>query len=147
VRLEVIDRATDDASQRLIELGLVARTTRASRPLWPAETAEAVPPPLSDTEREAAANQRAQAARTLKMARLLGDGGLDEEARVALLDAGLPLGRALAIESRMPELAKLEDTMMAPLAQRWRAALTPLRQFASDSSAPWKPVVEALAGI
>src|SRR5439155_15309753 len=41
VRLEVIDRATDDALQRLIELGLVSRTTRAARPLWPAETAEA----------------------------------------------------------------------------------------------------------
>ena len=37
VRLEVIDRATDEALQRLIDAGLLAKTTRASRPLWPAE--------------------------------------------------------------------------------------------------------------
>src|SRR6266851_4024925 len=50
VRLEVIDRATDEALQRLIEAGLVAETTRASRPLWPAETAETAPSALSDAE-------------------------------------------------------------------------------------------------
>ncbi len=39
VRLEVVDRATDEALQRLIEAGLVARTTRATRPLWPPDLA------------------------------------------------------------------------------------------------------------
>ncbi len=52
VRLEVIDRATDEALQRLIEAGLLAKTTRATRPLWPADTAEAAPPPLSAAELE-----------------------------------------------------------------------------------------------
>ena len=44
VRLEVIDRATDEALQRLIEAGLVARTTRATRPLWPLEAGNGVRP-------------------------------------------------------------------------------------------------------
>ena len=38
VRLEVIDRATDEALQRLIDAGLLAKTTRATRPLWPADS-------------------------------------------------------------------------------------------------------------
>src|ERR1019366_7170811 len=39
VRLEVIDRATDEALQRLIDAGLLAKTTRATRPLCPADAA------------------------------------------------------------------------------------------------------------
>lgn len=100
VRLEVIDRATDEALNRLIELGLVSRTTRAIRPLFPTDTSAAQPAPLSEAEPQQAAAHRQQAARKLKMASLLGEGGLSEEARTALLEALLPLGRALAVESR-----------------------------------------------
>ena len=71
MRLEVIDRATDEALQRLIDAGLLARTTRATRPLWPAETAEAAPPPLSAAELEKLSAHRQHAARKLKMARVL----------------------------------------------------------------------------
>ncbi len=147
VRLEVIDRATDEALQRLIEAGLVAKTTRASRPLWPAETAETAPSALSDAEREKATAHRQQAARKLRMASLLGEGGLSEEARTALLEAVLPLGRALAIEGRLPEPATLQDALLPPLAHQWRDAVVPLRLFASDQAAPWKPVAECLAAI
>jgi hypothetical protein len=147
VRLEVIDRATDEALQRLIELGLVARTTRASRPLWPEETADAAPPPLTEAERQQAAAHRQQAMRKLKMARLLGEGGLDEEARAALLDAVQPLARALAIENRLPEPANAEQSLLPPLSNCWKDALLPLRQFAGDATASVKPVAECLAGI
>jgi hypothetical protein len=144
VRLEIVDRATDEAMQRLIELGLVSKSTRATRPLLPSDSMAAAPAPLSDAERERAVVQRQQAARKLKMARLLGDGGLNEEARSALLEAVLPLGRALAIEGRLPEPATLEEALLPPLAMQWKAALTPLRQFASDASAPLPPMVEWL---
>jgi len=146
VRLEVIDRAMDEALQRLIEAGLVAKTSRATRPLWPAETTEAAPPPLSEAERAKATAHRQQAARKIKMARLLGEGELSEEARTALLEAMLPLGRALAIESRLPEPARVDDVLLPPLAHQWRNALTPLRDFASATAA-WKPVAECLAAI
>ena len=44
VQLEVIDRATDEAIQRLIAAGLIGGTTRATRPLLPpANPAEAAP--------------------------------------------------------------------------------------------------------
>jgi len=147
VRLEVIDRATDEALQRLIEAGLVAKTSRATRPLWPADTSESAPPPLSEAERAKAMAHRQQAARKIKMARLLGEGELSEEARMALLEAVLPLGRALAIENRLPEPAGVDEVLLPPLAHQWRDALTPLRDFAINAAAPWKPVAECLSAI
>src|SRR2546428_748495 len=63
VRLEVIDRATDEALQRLIEMGLVARTTRATRPLWPPPASDNAPPALSAVELEKIASYRSLASR------------------------------------------------------------------------------------
>ncbi|MGD1086940.1 MAG: DEAD/DEAH box helicase, partial [Verrucomicrobiota bacterium] len=94
VRLEVVDRATDEALHRLIEAGLVARTTRATRALWPSDAGAGSPAPLSDAEREKAAAHRQRGARKVKMAALLAGAGLSEEARGALLEAVIPLGRA-----------------------------------------------------
>jgi len=147
VRLEVIDRATDESLQRLIDLGLISRTTRATRPLWPETVVETKLQRLSDAEREKAGAFRQQAARKLKIARLLGDGDLGEEARSALLEAMLPLGRALAIESRLPEPAELNEVFLPPLAQSWREALTPLRLFTSETTAPWKAALDCLATV
>src|SRR5438132_617211 len=76
---------------------------------------------------------RQHAARKLKMARLLGEGELGEEARTALLEAVLPLGRALALENRLPEPSTLDETLLPPLAHQWREALTSLRHFAGDA--------------
>jgi superfamily II DNA or RNA helicase len=147
VRLEVIDRATDEALQRLIDAGLLAKTTRASRPLWPDQIADVAPPPLSDAEREKAAAHRQLAARKLKMARLLGDGGLADEARSALLEAVQPLACALAIENRLPEPASADQALLPPLSTCWKDALAPLRQFTGDAAAPWKPLAERMAAV
>ena len=144
MRLEVIDRATDEALQRLIEAGLVAKTTRASRPLWPEETAEAAPPPLSAAELEKIAGHCQRAGRKLKMARVLSDAGLGEEARAALLEGVLPLGCVLAIEQRFPEPASLNDALLPPLSPCWKNALALLREFTGDAARPCHPVLEAL---
>ncbi|MCX6926258.1 MAG: SNF2-related protein, partial [Verrucomicrobia bacterium] len=144
VRLEVIDRATDEALQRLIDAGLLARTTRTSRPLWPAEPIEATPPPLSAAELEKLAAHRQLAARKLKMARVLCDAGLGEEARAALLEALPPLGCALAIQHRFPEPASLDHALLPPLSSCWKEALPLLRGFTSDVAHACQPVLEAL---
>jgi hypothetical protein len=142
VQLEVIDRATDEALQRLMAAGLIAKTTRAFRPLFPAE--EAANAPLSATERAKADAARAQVGRKLKMAKLLGEGGLDEEARAPLQDAIHNLARALAVENRLPEPARLDDALLPPLSHCWNEALPLLRGFIAEASQPWKPVAEAL---
>ncbi len=144
VRLEVVDRATDEALKRLFEAGLATRATRATRPLWPLDAGPGSPAPLSDAEREKAAACRQRAARKLKMAALLAGGGLSEEARAALLDALLPLGCALAVENRLPEPASLQDALLPPLGLVWKDALSTLRNFVQDAS---QPVTAAVAAI
>ena len=144
VRLEVIDRATDEALQRLTEAGLIARTTRATRPLWPAEAAGAAPPPLSAEELAKIGRHREQAARKLKMARVLEGAGLGEEARAALLQGLLPLGCAVALEQRLPEPDAFDALLLPPLSSSWQEALPLLREFASDAARPCQPVLEAL---
>jgi hypothetical protein len=143
VQLEIIDRATDEALQRLIAAGLIAKTTRASRPLFPAEEAVASAP-LSAAERAKAYASRVQAARRLRMAKVLGEGGLDEEARAPLLEAVQQLARALAVENRLPEPASLDEALLPPLSHCWNEALPLLRSFAAESAQPWKPVADAL---
>ena len=147
VRLEVVDSATHHALQRLIDLGLLARISRAARLLWPEAPCDSNGPLLSDLEREKAAVLRQQAIRKLKMAQVLGEGNLCEEARSALLEAMLPLGRALAIERRLPEPAELNEILLPPLAHHWQDALIALRLFTSETTAPWKPVLECLSRV
>ncbi len=127
VRLEVIDRATHAALERLTQAGLIQSTIRATRHLHPAP--EGAPPPLSDAERQRIAAHRDLAARKLKMARLRLDGDLREEAAPPLLDALLALARSRAIAARLPEPERPEDCLATPWVQHWadrRAHIEPL---------------------
>jgi hypothetical protein len=144
VRLEVIDRETDEALQRLFEAGLAARTTRATRPLWPLEEGPGTPPPISDTDRAKAAAFRQRAGRKLKIAALLAHGEMSEEARAALLDAVLPLACALAVENRLREPESLQDALLPPLNLLWKDALSILRAFVQDASQSIAAAVSAL---
>jgi hypothetical protein len=144
VQLEVVDRATHDALERLATAGLLTLTARASRSLFPEPTGESAPSPLSTEERARADAHRSQAGRKMKMARLLGGGGLDEEARGPLLEAMHTLARAIAIEARLPEPASLEDALLPPLSHSWKEAAPALRAFVNDTAQPWQPVLETL---
>lgn len=144
VQLEVIDRATDEAIQRLIAAGLIAKTTRAARPLLPLDGhPEAAP--LSPAELAKAKNHRDHAARKLKLAEVLGHGGFADEARPALLDAVHSLGSALAVEMRLPEPKAPADSLQAPLSHAWGEALPFLREYLASETADWKPGAEQLA--
>lgn len=144
VRLEVIDRATDETIQRLMAAGVISRTTRAIRPLFPDdESPEASP--LSAEEQAKAKAFRDRATRKLKMAGLLGAGGFEDEARQALLETMHTLAGALAVEHRLPEPPTLSDALQAPLSHLWGEALPTLRTFVENSSSPWKPVADSLA--
>ena len=116
VRLEVLDRATHEALERLIAAGLITSVSRAARPLHP--VAE-LPGPLTADELARAKTHRDLAARKLKMARLLTGGGMADESRAPLLDAALAMSRALAVETRVPEPDALDDTLLPPLAAAW----------------------------
>jgi len=142
----VVDEATDQAVQRLIAAGLLSKTTRSTRPLWPTD-GEAALPPLSEAEREKAAALRAKAARKLKMAGVLSSGDLEQEARQAMMDAIEPLGCALAVENRLPAPSCLEDALLPPLAIAWKDALPLLRNVLREPGQPLAPVLAILAQV
>ena len=144
VKLEVIDRATDDAINRLIEAGLLVRQTRAARLLHPAGESSTTASALTEAERQQIATHRQTAARKLKMARALATEDLGEETREALLAAIHAGSRALAVEHRLPEPAELKDTVLPPLALHWGEALPVLRSFVNNAGHDWKPVSDVL---
>ena len=146
VRMEVVDRATHEALARLAEVGLLSLTQRGSRLLFP-EMASASPRALTADEESRRAAHRAAAERKLRMARLLGDAGMDDEVRAPGLDAALALARALAIENRMPEPAKLEDAFVPPFSRVWGQALGTVHGFVRDPGSPWRPAVDALQAL
>ena len=147
VKLEVIDRATDEAMTRLVAAGLIAPCTRAIRELG--TTAENKTAALTDAERQLAQEHRRQAGRKLKMAALLGGGGLLEEEREALLQAALWLGKALAVENRLAEPGTLEEALRPPHALLWGDHTGRFRAYAADASiapAPAAATLRTLAG-
>ena len=144
VRLEVLDRATHEALERLIAAGLIAPVSRASRPLHPvAETSS----PLSAEELARAKMFRDLAARKLKMARLLADGGLADEARTPVLDAALALSRALAVENHLPEPDAFDAVLQPPLATIWGAPVAMLHDFVSQPAADGRALMQTLNGL
>ena len=147
VRLEVIDRATDEAMARLAAAGLISPSTRAIRDLGMA--AENKASGLTEAEQQLAQEHRRQASRKLKMAALLGGGGLLEEEREALLQSGLWLAKALAVEHRIAEPGNLEDALRPPNALFWGDHLAAIRAYAADPSfapAAATTALRALAG-
>jgi superfamily II DNA or RNA helicase len=147
VTLEVIDRSADEALTRLVAAGLVSMTTRAVRELGASNGDSA--PELTEAERQIAQEHRRQANRKLRMAALLGGGGLLEEEREALLQAGLWLSKALGVENRAAEPASLEDALRPPYALFWGEAFSTIRAYTADASsavAPAAAVLRSLAG-
>jgi len=146
VQLEVLDRATDEAIQRLIAAGLIAKTTRAARPLFPEEqNPEAAP--LSAEEKAQSAAHRDRAARKVKMALILGGSGFDEEARPALLEAIQAMGCMFAVERRLPAPTEPNHITQPPLSHCWTDALPLVKDYLEHPGADWKGVAERLAKV
>jgi hypothetical protein len=146
VQLEVIDRATDETIQRLIAAGVISQTARAARQLFPGQDPGGSAA-LSAEEKARAKVHRERATHKLKLARVLGEGGFGEEARLALLEAIHTLARALAVEQRLPEPSELKDALQPPLAHCWAETLPALKTFVQEPESDWKPAAECLARV
>jgi hypothetical protein len=144
VKLEVIDRATDEQINRLIEAGLITRTTRATRQLFPTLQSAAI---LNDSQREQITAHRARASRKLKLAEMFGREDFREEAREALLDAIHNLGRVFAVEQQQPEPDNAAKAILPPLAMRWGDRLPVVREFISEPGGDWKRAWAALSSL
>ncbi len=139
--LEVLDRATVEAIERLIAAGLLVRPTGTTRPLFPA----AEPVPLSAEEQAEARAARDQAAHALRRAQVLGGAGFTAEARDSLLEAAWQQIRARAVERREPRPESLTAAWSLPAAKDLGPALPLVCGLADSPSADWKPVAQALA--
>jgi hypothetical protein len=143
VQLEVIDRATDEAIQRLVAAGLISLTSRAVRPLFP-ESDSTGSSPLSAEEQARIKSHREHAARKFKLARLLGESGFAEEARPALLEAIQGIACALAVERRVTEPREVAEILQPPLANFWPNALADFQRFLQEPATDPKPVIAFL---
>ena len=144
-KLEVIDRATDEALQNLIAAGLLAKTTRAARSLVPIPGEQLTPPPLSLDEQARKQAHSEKAGRSLGIAKVLATAGFESEARSHLLDAILHHTRAFAVQARLPEPDNIQNALLPPLSESWGGVITRLREYEADASQPIQPILEALA--
>jgi SNF2 family DNA or RNA helicase len=146
MRLEVIDRSTEEAIRRLSESGLLQMRIRATRHLYP-ETGDPATA-LSDEEQARIASQRDRFKRKLKMARVLAAEDLLDEAREAIRDSILSAARVIAGQARLPEPEKLEEVLLPPLGARWEDNRPLIQGFLENShnSAP-EPVLRALQSL
>lgn len=141
--VEVMDRTSFEMMQKWAELGLLKMSVRARRPLS-SEAGPCTPPPLTEEERKRLDLHRQTAQRKLKMAALLGEGGLTEESRAALLEAILSTGRALALSAHIPEPQDLGQILLPESANYWESAMAPIQEYVRNEAAAWKPVYETL---
>lgn len=146
-QLEIIDPSTSETLARLERAGLVTPTTRSSRPLTPKD--ENIPAPITlSAEEKAAIDQTLELAqRKLKTANVLINAELEEEARPALLQAILQIGRFHAISNRIPETDRMEELLVSPFAQHWGSTLNLIVEFESNESASTKNAYEALLSL
>lgn len=144
VRLVVVDRDADAAMQKLMESGLTRWTGRTSRTLWPTERSLSQLR-LSPAEIQKSSEHRMRAAQKLKVARVLADAGLLEDARTPILEAMHAAGRALAVEQRLPEPEVVYESLLPPFARSWGKDLAVLRRFATDSEDSGQAALETLS--
>jgi hypothetical protein len=140
-RLEVMDRATVEALERLTRAGLIVSTVRATRTLCPELPSGLVE--LSHEEKARADGFHQQAARKLKMARLLRQGEMEEEALAALNGALLEWGRALAVENRQAVPEKLEELRHPSAIACWKEHTGALYSFLAEPA--WEKGEQLLA--
>jgi hypothetical protein len=142
-RLEVLDRATVQALERLEAAGLVVSRVRATRHLQPA--AAAAMPPLSDEEKARATTFRQQAAKKLKLARILAAEDLADESVDALREAARLGGCAFAVEERVAKMpSTLREAIAPPLDRRWGEARAGMCALAENTGPAAPNLLEAL---
>ena len=144
-KLEVIDRATNEALQKLIAAGVLTRTSRATRQLMPVDGESSTPVPLSPEEQARRDAYRDQAKRSHSIARVLADAGFENEARTHLLEAILHCARMSAVERRLPEPRDIQDALQSPHSILWGNAITLLREYQADATKSSHPILAMLS--
>jgi hypothetical protein len=145
-RLEVLDRATLLALERLEAAGIIRSCVRATRHLHPTGTTAVSP--LSDEEKSRTADFRRQAAKKLKLAKILLAEDLADEATTALRESARLTGCAFAVEERTATLpADLATALAPPLSYRWGVSAAKMAVLVTRAEAPSIEVIAELNGV
>ncbi len=145
-QLEVLDRATVQALERLEAAGIIRSAVRATRHLHP--TGPATAAALTDEEKARAADFRRQAAKKLKLAKILLAEDLPEEALEALGASARLAGSAFAVEERLATMpADLAAALAPPLSHRWGAAAGMVRALGEATITPPAGTIQALGAL
>jgi hypothetical protein len=144
-RWQVVDRSTEEAICRLCDTGLLQMKIRATRHLHPGVQKSAVQ--LTDEERVCFDSHRTRFKRKLKMGRILAAEELLDEAREAIGEAILSAARASAVQTRLPEPEKLEETILPPLTACWGESQKLIQHFLLESNHEIGPIIQVLEGL
>jgi hypothetical protein len=142
LRLEVIDRSTEDAIRRLCETGLLQVRIRATRHLHP--KGDMAPVVLSEEERARIDSHWVRSKRKLKMGRILAAEELLDEARDAVGEAILSAARASAVQARLPEPESLKETILPPLVACWGESRSLIQRFLAESNHELGSIIQTL---
>jgi hypothetical protein len=147
MQVEVIDEAMHEALQRLIGAGVLAKTTRATRQLFPLGEGSAEEQPLTPEELAKVSAHREKAGRAREIAKVLAGAGFNDEVRKHLTEAIHRLGSAFAIRLRSPEPASAADALLPPISHCWGSALASLRNYLSGNRADPEAAIKALGDV
>ena len=141
--MQRLPRLRRNAIRRLCEAGLLQLRIRATRHLHP--KGDIFPVVLSDEERVRVDSHRVRCKRKLKLARILAAEELLDEARDAVGEAILNAARANAVQARLPEPERLEETILPPLAVCWAESRSLIQRFLAESNHELGSIIEALS--
>ena len=147
VHCEVVDRATDEALQRMTSLGLISPRTRGNRLLFPSIQGSEEKPVLSSSEQEELQTHQDLFARRLKVGRLLFSGGMGDEACSAVSEAVLALARAEAVQRRFERPSELGDALTSVWTHVWGDRFPVLQAFVQQPAAMCETILESLSRI
>lgn len=149
-QIDILDRATFDAIERLVKAGLLQRTDTARRDLLDVAATPSGPPPLTPEEEARLREATARAERCLRRAQVLGNADFPEEAVISLRDALLPLAVARALRERWPVPATHADLLADPWPTRWSTAFPSVQQLlnstSNDNPPDWRAAHALLVG-
>lgn len=146
-RIEVLDRATFEAIERMMVAGLIVAVPQERRDLLadPVVTPPS-PPPLSEEELKRLGEAKARANHLLRRARVLGEAEFVEESWASLGEVLLPLGIALSIANRHPAPTKVDDLRSAPCNGLWKEAAADAAALGAGAG-DWKALTQRFAGL
>ena len=149
-QVDILDRTTFDAIERLVKAGLLQHTDTARRDLLDVTAIPAGPPPWTAEGEARLREDTARAERCLRRTQVLGNADFPEEAVASLRDSLLPIATARSIRERWTIPTTHSELLADPWPSRWSNTSPTVQQLlnstAADPLLAWRPTHAVLVG-